>query len=144
MAAVHNSARWTFVLDEPTRILVVDDDPILREFALVHLASPSATIDTACDVDAARPLLRDNIYDVLLLDIEMPGMNGFSLLEEMRSDDKLMHLPVIMLTVHDDVASIDQSYQLGATSFATKPVNWRQLSYQIRSIIRASRPERDA
>ena len=132
---------WTFVLDEPLRILVVDDDPILREFARVYLATPSATIDTACDGAAARSRLAQAAYDVLLLDIEMPRLNGFSLLEEIRSDERLRHLPVIMLTGHDDIASIDRAYQLGADSFATKPVNWRQLSYQIRYVVRTKRAD---
>jgi DNA-binding response OmpR family regulator len=132
---------WTYVLDEPLRILVVDDDPILREFASVYLGTPSATIETACDGIAARMLLGQAEYDLLLLDIEMPRLDGLSLLEEIRSNEKLRHLPVIMLTGHDDIASIDRAYQLEANSFATKPVNWRQLSYQIRYVIRTSRAE---
>jgi DNA-binding response OmpR family regulator len=145
-------APWTFVLDESTRILVVDDDPILREFASVHLATPYATIDTAADGEAALCQLRANSYDVVLLDIEMPRLDGLSLLARIRADASLRHIPVIMLTAHDDITSIDRSYQEGASSFATKPVNWRQLSYHIRYVIRASRldttagattPERD-
>ena len=132
---------WTYVLDEPLRILVVDDDPILREFASVYLSTPSAKIETACDGIAARMLLGQSGYDLLLLDIEMPNLDGLSLLEEIRSDERLSHLPVIMLTGHDDIASIDRAYQSGANSFATKPVNWRQLSYQIRYVIRTSRAE---
>src|SRR5216683_510121 len=119
MAADNRTSPWTFVLDEPTRILVADDDPILREFAIVHLATPSATIETACDGAAARTRLHEEHYDVLLLDIEMPHLDGFSLLEQIRADERLKHLPVIMLTGHDDIASIDRSYQLGANSFAT-------------------------
>lgn len=129
---------WKFVLDEPVRLLVVDDDPILREFASVYLATPCATIDTACDVASARALLRDNHYDIVLLDIEMPQVDGFALLEEIRASERLKDLPVIMLTGHDDIASVDRAYQLGAHSFATKPVNWRQLSYQIRYVVRMS------
>ena len=132
---------WTYVLDEPLRILVVDDDPILREFASVYLSTPSATIETACDGVAARTQLGLAGYDLLLLDIEMPQLDGLSLLEEIRSDATLSHLPIIMLTGHDDIASIDRAYQLGANSFATKPVNWRQLSYQIRYVIRTTRVE---
>jgi DNA-binding response OmpR family regulator len=128
-------------LDEPLRILVVDDDPILREFASVYLATPSATIDTADDGVAARTRLGQAAYDILLLDIEMPRLDGFSLLEQIRSDPALRHLPVIMLTGHDDIGSIDRAYQIGANSFATKPVNWRQLSYQIRYVVRTNRVE---
>src|SRR5262249_23763449 len=57
------------------------------------------------------------------------------------ANDRLRHLPVIMLTGHDDIASIDRAYQLGAHAFATKPVNWRLLSYQIRYVARATRAE---
>ena len=143
MAVVENrSTPWTFVLDEPTRILVVDDDPILREFASVHLATPYTSIDTACDGVAARARLGQESYDVLLLDIEMPQLDGLSLLNEIRSNEKLRHLPVIMLTGHEDIASIDRAYHIGANSFATKPVNWRQLSYQIRYVLRTSQLER--
>jgi DNA-binding response OmpR family regulator len=135
------AAPWTFVLDESTRILVVDDDPILREFARVHLATPFTTIDTAGDGEAALLRLRTEPYDVVVLDIEMPRLDGIALLTQIRADATLRRIPVIMLTGNDDIASIDGAYQAGASSFATKPVNWRQLSYQIRYVIRASRLE---
>jgi DNA-binding response OmpR family regulator len=138
MTARNNaSIPWTFVLNEPARILVVDDDPLLLEFASVYLSTPSAAIDTACGAAAARLALSQNDYDILLLDIEMPNVDGFTLLAEIRASDR--HLPVIMLTGHDDITSIDRAYQIGASSFATKPVNWRQLSYQIRHVVGANR-----
>ena len=56
-----------------------------------------------------------------------------------RADARLGDMPVIMLTGHEDIASIDRAYQVGATSFVAKPVNWRQLSYQIRYVIRTTR-----
>ena len=129
--ADNRSTPWTFVLDEPTRILVVDDDPILREFASVYLGTPFTTIDTACDGAAARTRLAETSYDIAILDIEMPRLDGLSLLTEIRSSETLRLLPVIMLTGHDDITSIDRAYHIGANSFASKPVNWRQLSYQI-------------
>lgn len=135
---------WTFVLDAPLRILIVDDDPILREFASVHLNSPFTTIDTACNGAEAKLMLTKAPYDVALLDIEMPKLDGFSLLEEIRADETLKQLRVIMLTGHDDIASIDRAYQLGADSFVTKPVNWRQLSYQIRYVVRTGQAESPA
>src|ERR1700704_2671347 len=119
-AADTRAIPWTFVLDEPLRILVVDDDPILREFASVYLATPSATIETACDGAEARLRLEHNVYDILLLDIEMPRVDGFALLAEIRGNESLKHLPVIMLTGHDDIASIDRAYQLARPFFGTK------------------------
>jgi DNA-binding response OmpR family regulator len=137
IAPNHGSIPWTFVLNEPVRILIVDDDPLLCEFASVYLSSPCASIDIACGAAAARLQLSQNAYDIVLLDIEMPNVDGFGLLAEIRANDK--HVPVIMLTGHDDIVSIDRAYQIGANSFATKPVNWRLLSYQIRDVVRMAR-----
>ena len=138
IAAVQKSA-WSFVLDEPTRVLVADDDPILREFAIVHLSSPQATIETAPDGVVAWSMLASSPFDVVLLDIEMPNLDGFGVLERVRAEPTLRRIPVLMLTGHEDIASIDRAYSLGAESFATKPVNWRQLSYHIRYVLRMSR-----
>jgi CheY-like chemotaxis protein len=132
------NGNWSYVLDAHTRILVADDDPILREFAAVYLATPSTTIDTAEDGAAAWARLMIGDYDVVLVDIEMPRLDGFMLVERIRCEPRLRHMPVIMLTGHEDIASIDRAYQVGATSFLAKPVNWRQLSYQIRYVVRTS------
>jgi len=142
IAAVQKSA-WSFVLDEPTRVLVADDDPILLEFAIVHLSSPMAVIETANDGATALAMLKEGQFDIALLDISMPGLDGFGVLEKIRADADLRHTPVMMLTGHEDIASIDRAYGLGANSFATKPVNWRLLSYHIRYVLRTSRIERE-
>ena len=134
---------WTFVLNEPTRVLVVDDDPILLEFASVHLASPAAVIETARDGAMAWAMLTSGDFDIALMDILMPEPDGFSLLARIRSEPRLRHLPVMMLTSHEDIASIDRAYSLGANSFVTKPVNWRLLSYHVRYVLRASRVEQE-
>ena len=130
-------AGWSYVLEEPVRILVVDDDPTLRELACGHLATPTVTVVTAADGMAALDALRATPCDLALLDIEMPRLDGFGLLARIRADSELGQLPVMMLTVHDDIASIDRAFTLGANGFGTKPVNWRLLSYQIRFVLRS-------
>jgi DNA-binding response OmpR family regulator len=134
---------WSYVLAEPTNILVVDDDPILREFAKVYLATPAATIETTPDVDGALELMRSQAFDIVLIDIEMPQRDGYELLEIIRRTPATRSIPVMMLTGHEDIASIDRSYELGATAFTAKPVNWRQLSYQIRYLLRSAKTERE-
>ena len=134
---------WSYILDDPTRILVVDDDPILREFAKVYLATPSTQIETVASVDAAVELLQGDAFDVVLIDIEMPGRDGYALLEIIRANPGMQNTPVMMLTGREDIASIDRSYELGATAFTTKPVNWRQLSYQIRYLLRSAKVEQE-
>lgn len=142
IGAVQGSS-WSFVLDEPTRVLVVDDDPILLEFATVHLSSPNAVIETAPNGETAWSMLTSDRFDVVLLDIVMPGPDGFSLLEKIRAEPKLRHLPVVMLTGHEDIVSVDRAYSLGANSFIAKPVNWRLLSYHVRCVLRSSRLDRE-
>ena len=68
----------------------------------------------------------------------MPGMNGIDLVKAIRADAQLAGLPVIMVTSHEDIGTIDAAYRVGATSFITKPVNWRLLSYQIKYVLRAN------
>src|SRR5215470_11501804 len=130
-----------YVFDEPTRILVVDDDPILREFASVYLTTPMSTVALAPDASTALDLLAREQFDIALVDIDMPGMDGFELVECIRGQDKLRSLPIVMVTGREDIVSIDRAYAVGATSFSTKPVNWRQLSHQLRYVIRAGKQQ---
>jgi DNA-binding response OmpR family regulator len=131
--------QWWYVFDEQTRILVVDDDPILREFASVYLTTPMSTVALAPDASTALDLLAREQFDIALIDIDMPGMDGFELVECIRGQDKLRNLPIVMVTGREDIVSIDRAYAVGATSFVTKPVNWRQLSHQLRYVVRAGK-----
>ena len=133
---VHKTG-WSYVLDEPVRVLVADDDPILREFAAVHLSTPTATIVTVEDGMAAFEQLTAMPCDIAVLDIEMPKLDGFELLARIRADARLANLPVMMLTRHEDIVSIDRAFRLGANGFVSKPVNWRLLSYQVRYVLRS-------
>lgn len=134
---------WYFVLDEPVRILIVDDDPLFREFASVHLATPAATVETAADGLEAWDKLTHEAFGLVLVDIDMPGLDGFGLVQRMRSHPKLCRLPAVMITGREDIASIDRAFECGATSFVAKPVNWRLLSHQLRYVLRMSRIEAD-
>ncbi|HEX8470035.1 MAG TPA: response regulator [Brevundimonas sp.] len=130
-----------YVLDDEARLLFVDDDPILREFAQVNLASAAAEIDVAADgVEALEALSRCK-YDLLLIDLDMPRMDGFELLAHLRADPATAHLPVVVETGREDVEAIDRAFRAGATAFVTKPLNWRLLAYQLRFTLRAARAE---
>jgi DNA-binding response OmpR family regulator len=133
-----------YVFDLPTRILMVDDDPILREFASVYLTSPMSEVALAPDAKAALDSLARYQFDIALFDVDMPGMNGFELVECVRCQDKLRNLPIVMVTGREDIFSIDRAYTAGATSFITEPVNWRQLSHHLRYVIRASKQQSGA
>jgi CheY-like chemotaxis protein len=130
-----------YVLEDAIRILFVDDDPILREFAQVHLTTERASLTVAEDGVAAMEALAAAEPDVVLLDLEMPRMDGFEVLARMRADPALAHIPVVVVTGREDVAAVDRAYQAGATSFVVKPLNWRLLSYQIRYVHRTHQGE---
>lgn len=128
-----------YVLEDDARLLFVDDDPILREFAQVNLESPSTHVDAAAGGEEALQKMARQRYDLVLLDLEMPGMDGFAVLERMRDDPVLRHVPVVVQTGREDVEAIDRCFHLGAASFVMKPLNWRLLTYQIRYVLRAER-----
>ena len=130
------------VLQDELRVLFVDDDPILREFALVHLTTDKAEVKAVGDGDEALALLADWPADILLLDLEMPRVDGFEVLSRLAEAGRLRELPVIVVTGREDIAAIDRAYAAGATSFVSKPLNWRLLSYQIRYVRRAYETEK--
>jgi CheY-like chemotaxis protein len=130
-----------YVLEDPVRILFVDDDPIMREFAVVHLSTDAAKVTVAADGIEAIKAVAVAEFDVVLLDLEMPNMDGFEVLSRLRADERTRRLPVVVVTGREDVTAVDRAFQAGATSFLVKPINWRLLSYQIRYVHRSSESE---
>jgi two-component system, sensor histidine kinase and response regulator len=143
MLLAHTREGDRYVFDQPLRLLAVDDDPIMREFAVAQLSQPGCEIVTAEDGEAAWDILDGDArgFDLVLTDLEMPRLNGFGLLGQIRAGAKFAHLPVVVITTRDDVFAIDRAYELGATSFVSKPVNWRLLGHQLRYVMRTSRME---
>ncbi|MDB5471447.1 MAG: response regulator receiver protein [Caulobacter sp.] len=118
------------------RLLFVDDDPILREFASVHLASEHMRLETAADGAEGLAAIAADRPDLVLLDLDMPNVDGFEVLRRLRADPATEHLPVIVVTGREDTAAIDRAFDAGATSFIAKPINWRLLNYQVRYVHR--------
>ncbi|HVP85892.1 MAG TPA: hybrid sensor histidine kinase/response regulator [Rhizomicrobium sp.] len=137
-----DAGEFFYVLDEPLHLLFVDDDPILREFAQVHLASEKGRVSVAADGEEALTHIRSQGCDLVLLDLEMPRLDGFQVLDALRGDESTARLPVIVITGREDVVAIDRAFEKGASSFIVKPINWRLLNYQIRFVDRAHRAER--
>ena len=130
-----------FVPTENARILVVDDDPILREFAGVYLTSPTMEVEVAEDGHAALNRLKKGGIDIALVDLEMPVMDGFELIAAVRAEPGLEDLPIVVITGREDMEAIDRAYGTGATSFAIKPLNWRLVSHQLAYVLRNSRAD---
>lgn len=138
--SAHNAQkRFRFVLDEAVRILVVDDDPIQREFSQVYLASPKAEVETVESAEAAITLLNERRYDAALIDVDLGGLDGISLVRQLRGDSRFDDMAVMVITGREDMISIDAAFEAGATSFTVKPVNWRLLNHQLKFLLRAHR-----
>ncbi len=142
-AATQRQAATLSVLD-PARILVVDDDPTIRELSLTALESEFGTPGLAANGEEAFELLTSEPFDIALVDLEMPVMDGFSLIELIRERQDIRNIPIIVITGRDDVVAIERAYSLGATSFVCKPINWTLFRHTVRYVLRAVRMEADA
>lgn len=137
MASAENSIPFSYVSSDRLAILAVDDDPIQREFCTVYLSTPHCEVTTAACAEDGLALLTESSFDVALVDVDMPGMNGIDMVRRIRADRRFDGLPVMVITGREDMVSIDEAYAAGATSFMCKPVNWRLLGHQIRFMVRA-------
>ncbi len=120
------------------RILLVDDDPIQNAVASMALRAEAFDVDEAADGGEALSLIDKQDYDLVILDLEMPVMNGFKVLEELNAHPRHRHLPVIVVTTRADPVAVEKSYDLGATSFEVKPIKWNVMVHHVRFAIRAS------
>jgi CheY-like chemotaxis protein len=131
-----------YVRQEDLRILFVDDDPILREFAMVNLASDRATVETAPDGAAALAAIEAAAPDILLLDLEMPELDGLEVLRRLKADPRHGALPVVVVAGREDIEAVDRAFAAGATSFVVKPLNWRLIAHQLRYVHRTAQLQR--
>jgi PAS domain S-box-containing protein len=124
-------------------VLVVDDDLIMRVLMRESLEQAGFVVEEAKDGSRALELFARVRPDVVLLDVIMPGMDGFDTCAALRQLPGGKRTPVLMTTGLDDVESIDRAYQVGATDFIMKPINWLILSHRVRYMLRASQAIED-
>jgi predicted signal transduction protein with EAL and GGDEF domain len=120
----------------PARVLIVDDDLVTRRLLREAVRQAGFQAIEAASGMAAVAYCRLCRPDVVLLDIVMPGLDGFATCEAIRALPDLAHVPVVMITGLDDTASINRAFEIGATTFITKPVNLILLVHRLRYIVR--------
>ena len=106
---------------EGARILVVDDDPDIRGLTTAVLADAGYRVAAAGSGDQALRDVAEQRYDLVLLDVNMPGMDGWETLRLIRADAELAGLPVVMFTVKGELHDKVQGLQEGAADYVTKP-----------------------
>lgn len=119
-------------------ILAVDDDPGMRLLCEAAFSDEGYRVLLAGSGEEALTVLETEVPAVILLDIMMPGMDGFATCTAIKSSQEHSNIPVIMLTGMDDVDAVERAYNCGAWDFTAKPINWQILKYRVRYALRAS------
>ena len=125
-------------MNTPVKILVVDDDPTARLLMRDALQKTGFDVHLALDGADALRQFAGEFFNLVLLDVDMPGMNGIDVCTALRSKGG-EHLPIVMVTGLDDVKSVEAAYQAGATDFIAQPINWALIGHRVNYLLRASR-----
>ena len=122
-----------------SRVLVVDDDLTSRLLVTEILESDGHVVEAVGSGEDAIAAAAATLPDLVLLDVVMEGLDGFATLSRIHGMSVGAPIPVIMITGNDDTVAIDRAYEMGATDFMTKPINWTLLRYRVQYILRADR-----
>ena len=123
------------------RILVVEDDRGVSRFISKGLTEEGFAVDTIFDGEEALHLCLSQIYDLIVLDIMLPGLSGFEILKTVRK--KGSSVPVIFLTSKDDQKDIIHGLNLGADDYLVKPFSFQELLARIRAVVRRGQKQQE-
>jgi len=125
------------VADDAPHLLVVDDDRRIRDLLSRFLAEEGYRVSTAETAKEARAKLSGLAFDLLILDVMMPGENGFDLAKAIRGTSDV---PILMLTARDAAESRIKGLEMGADDYLSKPFEPRELSLRIANILKRAQP----
>lgn len=125
--------------DSPGHILIVDDNLMNREILATLMRKRGSTFATAANGLGALELAHRQSFDVVLLDVMMPEMDGFETLLRFKADKALAHIPVIMISALDEIESVVRCIGMGATDYLPKPFNAAILTARINSSLSSKR-----
>jgi DNA-binding response OmpR family regulator len=117
-------------------VLIVDDEPMARTLLRLMLVRAGFNVSEAEDGFDALEKVKRSQPDVVLLDVMMPGMDGFSVCETLRNEEETAGLPVIMLSAKTDLESINKGLRAGATKYLTKPISPEELTRHVRDVLK--------
>jgi two-component system chemotaxis response regulator CheY len=117
------------------KMLTVDDSPSVRKLVKFTLKAKGYEVRSAGDGLEALDLLKQEVFDAIILDINMPRMNGLEFLSAIKADDQYAGMPVIMLTTEGQDDDKDKAVALGATAYMVKPFKPTQLLMLLEKIL---------
>jgi DNA-binding response OmpR family regulator len=118
------------------RVLLVEDDPSIREVAALGLTRAGFRVTTAGDGREGLVRARHDPFDVVVLDVMLPSLDGFEVCREIRRDSRV---PIVMLTARTDTVDVVTGLELGADDYVTKPFELPELVARVRAVLRRSR-----
>ncbi len=122
--------------DKSARILIVDDEPANRDLLEAMLTGEGYQVVAASSGEGALAIVADQPPDLILLDIMMPGMDGYQVTASIKSSPVTRNIPIIVITVLDDRDSRVFGLRAGAEDFLTKPVDRGELCMRVRNLLR--------
>ena len=125
-----------------TRVLVIDDEAAIRLLCRVNLEAERMQVDEAADGRAGIEQARSTRPDVILLDVMMPGLDGWQVAEELIADERTKDIPIVFLTARADFRDRERGLEAGGIAYLTKPFNPVELAALIEDLLtRISRGE---
>ena len=122
-------------------VVVVDDDIFQRTLIRRSLEQAAVVVEEAETGAQGLERIRASKPDLVVLDVLMPDLDGFTVCNELRSSDETRNVPILMLTSLDDVESIERAFNAGASNFMAKPINCVLLHHVVKYMLRASKTE---
>jgi len=113
------------------KILVVDDSPTIRKFISIALKIKGYEIISASDGMEALELLPNDKIDLVITDLNMPNIDGFNLIERIRSNENFLNTPIIVMSNLSDSEDIERAMQLGADSYIIKPFDQNNIIKEV-------------
>ena len=123
-------------------VLVVDDEADLVELVSYNLRKEGLAVDSASDGEEALSKIRKKKYDLLILDLMLPGLQGIELCRILRNDAKTAQVPIIMLTAKGEEVDKVLGLEMGADDYITKPFSPRELVARVKAVLRRSPGEK--
>lgn len=116
-------------------VLAADDDPLIRELIQFRLERSGYEVVTAENGDDALRLALERRPDLAVLDVMMPGLNGYEVTRRLRADEETRRIPIILLTARVQEADVAQGFEAGADDYLTKPFSPQELRARVQAIL---------
>ncbi|WP_130470906.1 response regulator [Candidatus Magnetaquicoccus inordinatus] len=129
------STFYAYLPEVTPQILVVDDDPDFRQLLRLRLSMERTNVVETDSGLTALHLVAAQTFHLIIADVQMPGMNGFELLRELRNKPESREIPIILVTGDDSITTREKAFQLGANDFITKPFDYANFLPRVRRFL---------